>query len=236
MKNEPQSNIPSISEFKKFLNNLIDGPEETKSSYDSEEYIQFLETKIWDDYDYTIDDMMSGDDIRNPNRRATDAFVSLRRTLSEKMDHNDFLIMQIAEDCDQRLDDLVLQTEQKVAANELTGPEYLEIKRSANVLRVILLSIASRIDRVEAEASVKHPLKPITKENLRKILQVSTTVEQHLESMLEAVNKESLKAEPKAWIAAGVAVLFALLYMSSFFALDKHKSAIEQILYFLGIR
>ncbi len=229
--------IPSVSEFEKFLQKLTGFAESEKVfTYNNQDYVKFLKRKIWDDYDFTIDELIRGEEMYNPDRQAPDAYVSLKRKINEHLDNTDFLIMQLAEDCDQRLDDLVLHTEEKIASNTLTGPDYLGIKRSSNVIRVILLTIASKIDRIEAEENVSHPLKPITKANLRKILDVTTQVEAHLETMLESVDKENLKAEPKAWLAAAVVLVFALLYIFSFLALDKNKSAIEQILYFFGLR
>ena len=232
--------IPSIAECEDFLTQPIALlTEEGNRHCYSEEYHTFLREKIWDDCHYSIDDMVSGKDIHHSSQLAPCAFTSLRKKVYECLNHNESLVIQLVEDCGHRLDRLEAETEKHIAADTLTGSEYIKIKRSSNVIRVIYLMIHSRLEGKEDPGnrdSINHPLKSRTKSNLKKIMRMSSRVDKHLDSMLESAKRENLRAETSVWFVAATIIFFVILYMQSDFAPAEQVSATSEAARFFGLK
>ncbi len=237
MKNKTDGvHIPTISEVENFLKEPIDisidkavKPKAAPSYSDA--YLALLNSKIWDNASHTIDDLINGYDIEDAFHHSTTPTTSLRNRINSCLDKDSMLMIQLVEDCGHRLDHLEKQVASHIAENALTSSEYMRVKRSSDVIKEIFFIITTRIEDHD-----EHALQERTKHNIRKVLQMNQTVDDHLDTMLSMVNREELKADRSTWLTVILVVIFALIYMSSFFALDTEKSATEQILYFFGVR
>jgi len=219
--------LPTIAEIEAFFGQSKRADEQIYS----QDYITFLDSKVWEECEITIDEMIRGVEVITLDKHASDAFTALREQVNTYLDKNPSMIIELAKDCGYRLDKLQALVQEHIAADTLTAPEYIEAKRSSNVIRVIFLMISSRIEHEDAS----HPLKAHSKEKLKQIVDVTSKAEHHLESMLNAVDKARLKPAPISWIGIVPVVLFTFLYIYSFFDLEGQLPAGELILHFFGI-
>ena len=238
MKNKVDSGVhfPSISEMEEFLKEPIDisidkAVKPKAAPTYSEKYKALLNSEIWENAVHTIDDLINGKDIIDAVHHSTTPTTSLRNQVNSHLDKENMLIIQLVEDCGHRLDYMEKNIEHNIAGNSLTSSEYMKVKRSSDVIKEIFFIVTSRIEHHD-----EHALQERTKNNIKQMMQMEKVVDEHLDIMLSAVNKEELKADRSAWLPIALVVMFAFLYMSSFFALDTEKTAGEQILYFFGVR
>jgi len=229
--------FPSISDVGDFLKEPLDisidkgVKPRTPPSY-SKAYHAFLDSKIWEDDDYSVNDLISGVDIANAHHHSMTPTTALRTQVTKHLALESSIIIEMVEDCGHHLDQLEKEIEKHIAENTLTSSEYMKVKRSSDTLKEIILIVTKSIEQDDDE----HALQEQTKLNLKKILEMNGHVDKHLDEMLATVNREELKADKSTWITITLVVIFSLIYMSSFFALDTEKTATEQILYFFGIR
>ena len=233
---DDETHFPSISDVEDFLKEpleiKIDKAVKPRSlpSY-SKAYHGFLESKIWEDSDYTVNDLIRGVDIVNAHHHSITPTTALRNQVTEHLALESSIIIEMVEDCGHHLDQLEKEIESHIAENTLTSSEYMKVKRSSDTLKEIILIVTKSIEQDD-----EHALQEQTKSNLKKILKMNSQVDKHLDEMLATVNREELKADKSTWVTITLVVIFAFIYMTSFFALDTEKTATEQILYFFGIR
>ena len=220
--------VPTIAEIEAFFSQS----RHSQDSIYSQEYITFIQSKVWEECEHSIDEMINGVDIITLDQHSACAFDSLREQVNRYIDEHPALIIELAKDCGHRLDDLEALVEEHIAEDTLTAPEYIQAKRSANVIRIIFLILSSRVDHEDAS----HPLKAHTKEKLKQIVDVTCKAEDHLESMLNAVDKAHLKPAPMSWIGVVPFVLFTCMYIYSFFALDGQMPAGDLIMNFFSFK
>jgi len=228
--------FPSFSDVGDFLKDPIEikidkGVKPRTPAGFSKAYHAFLDSKIWEHSDYTVNDLISGVDIANAHHHSTTPTTALRNQVAEHLALKNSIMIEMVEDCGHHLDELDKEVAKHIAENTFTSSEYMKVKRSSDTLKEIIVIVTKNIEEDD-----EHSLEEKTKDNLKKLLEMNSRVDNHLDEMLATVNREELKADKSTWVTITLVVIFAFIYMTSFFALDTEKTATEQILYFFGIR